>query len=98
VLNNSTCVCNEAYIEKNLSCIACSSIIDGCDICDTFTSCTSCSSNYVLNTQTHACDKAITETNILVVILVGAAIVSGIAVGAYFLYKIIKKRRSRKVV
>lgn len=68
--------------------------MESCLTCSSNKVCTSCAEDYVINSN-NLCEKAEEPVNLLVVILIGSVVLIGLAVGAYFIFKIIKKRKMR---
>lgn len=71
----------------------------GCILCAKEKECSQCAEGYDLDTSTHLCSQHPDDggVSLVVVIVVGLCVLIGLGVGSYFLMKILKKRRERKV-
>ncbi len=71
----------------------------GCTNCRKENECSQCAEGYDLDSNTHLCSAHPKDdgVGVVVVIVVGICVLIGLGVGSYFLLKMMRKRRERKV-
>jgi hypothetical protein len=88
------CACRRGYYQNGETCLDCWDIMEGCLECQISTVCNSCQYGYTLNELTRKCDIYTTShTVVIVVATVGGVLVLG--VGAFFLWRFLKKKNSK---